>query len=65
MSLRERVRRASSLTLQDPFTLIVALSVNATASGNLYLDDGESYEYRKGKYVALDLVYENGALSSK
>lgn len=65
VSLRERVRRASSLTLQDPFTLIVALSVNGTASGNLYLDDGESYEYRKGKYVALDLVYENGALSSK
>ncbi|KAI5704843.1 hypothetical protein M8J75_009352 [Diaphorina citri] len=63
--LRERVRRASSLTLQDPVTLIVALNVNGTARGNLYLDDGQSYDYRKGNYVAVQFKYENGVLSSK
>lgn len=63
--LRQRVRRSASLTLHDPITLIVALSANGTSHGALYLDDGESYQYRNGKYVALDLSYENGVISSK
>lgn len=59
------MRRSSSLTLQDPFTLVVALSVNGTARGSLYLDDGESYEYRKGAYVAVNFKFENNVLSSR
>lgn len=65
LPLRERVRRSSVLTLHDPFTLVVALSVNGTAAGHLYVDDGASYEYRKGAYVFMSLKFENGILSSK
>ena len=36
---------------QDPFTLIVALNKEGTASGQLYLDDGDSYGYEKGEYI--------------
>jgi len=36
---------------QDPFTLIVALSKDNTASGQLYLDDGETFGYQSGEYV--------------
>jgi alpha 1,3-glucosidase len=48
---RERPRRASSLMKFDPFTLRVALNVSESASGDLYLDDGESYNHEKGDLV--------------
>ena len=48
---RERPRRASSLMKFDPFTLRVALDGNESARGDLYLDDGESYNYEKGDQV--------------
>jgi len=35
----------------DPFTLRVALDGNESASGELYLDDGESYNHEKGDLV--------------
>ncbi len=42
---RQRLRRSSALTHQDPVTLIVALDSNWKADGDLYLDDGESFAY--------------------
>ena len=35
----------------DPFTLKVALGQSGSASGELYLDDGESYDHREGNFV--------------
>jgi alpha 1,3-glucosidase len=35
----------------DPFTLRIALDGNESASGDLYLDDGTSYNYEKGDSV--------------
>ncbi|XKL63534.1 hypothetical protein PGB90_005898 [Kerria lacca] len=63
--IRNRIRRSSALTLHDPFTLIVALDINGTASGQLYLDDGESFEYRNGKYLLLHFTFLNNQLMSK
>lgn len=51
VSTRERPRRASTAMKQDPFTLRVALSKSGTARGELYLDDGESYDHEKGQLV--------------
>ena len=48
---RQRVRRASPLMRQDPFTLVVALNKEGKAKGQLYLDDGDSYGYEKGEYM--------------
>jgi hypothetical protein len=36
-----RLRRSSSLMVNDPYTLIIALDSNLTATGSLYLDDGK------------------------
>lgn len=53
---------------QDPFTLTVALSKEGTATGQLYLDDGETFAHEKGEYVwrAYDFVSsgKGGVLSS-
>ena len=35
----------------DPFTLVVVLGKSGDAEGELYLDDGESYDYQEGAYI--------------
>jgi len=41
---------------RDPFTLRVALSKAGTARGEIYLDDGESYNHMKGQFVWREFV---------
>ncbi|KAI8912480.1 glycosyl hydrolases family 31-domain-containing protein [Gorgonomyces haynaldii] len=48
---RDRVRRSSSLTKNDPYTLLVALDKNEEAAGTLYVDDGKTFDYKQGKYL--------------
>ena len=46
-----RPRRSSAVMAHDPFTLIVALDAAGSASGDLYLDDGATFDYvRKGMF---------------
>lgn len=61
---RQRVRRSSPLMWQDPFTLIVALSKEGGASGKLYLDDGEGYEYQSGAYILRQFDFSGHTLKS-
>lgn len=35
----------------DPFTLRVALNTRGAARGELYLDDGETFSHRDGKFI--------------
>jgi alpha 1,3-glucosidase len=51
LATRERQRRSSPLMKYDPFTLRVALNTDNTARGELYLDDGVSYDHLKGDYI--------------
>ena len=44
---------------RDPFTLKVALSQSGSARGELYLDDGESYDHREGNFVWREFVAES------
>ena len=48
---------------RDPFTLRVALSKAGTARGELYLDDGESYNHMKGQFVWREFVAEKPSKS--
>jgi len=61
---KDRPRRASSLTHNDPYTLYVVLDSNNRASGTLYIDDGETYNYKKKKYIYLRFVYKDNKLTS-
>jgi alpha 1,3-glucosidase len=36
---------------RDPFTIRVALAKKGEAKGELYLDDGESYDHQQGNFV--------------
>ncbi|KAI8381483.1 glycosyl hydrolases family 31-domain-containing protein [Radiomyces spectabilis] len=60
---RERERRSATAMKFDPFTLVIALDTNGKAQGNLYLDDGESYDFQSGHYAHTLFDYEHGVLT--
>jgi alpha 1,3-glucosidase len=43
---------------KDPFTLRVALDKSNSATGELYLDDGDSFKYRDGEFIWRKFVAE-------
>ena len=50
---RKDIARRSSLAMKyDPMTIVVALDKNGQASGSLYVDDGESYDYAEKEAFA-------------
>lgn len=48
---RDRVRRSSALMKFDPVTLVVVLPKAGDAEGEIYLDDGDTFEYEQGAYI--------------
>ncbi|KAI4180105.1 MAG: hypothetical protein LQ346_007061 [Caloplaca aetnensis] len=48
---KERPRKSSALMRWDPYTLVIALDNNFSASGTLYVDDGETFDFQKGAYI--------------
>eukprot|EP01127_Copromyxa_protea_P000567 TRINITY_DN10485_c0_g1_i1.p1 TRINITY_DN10485_c0_g1~~TRINITY_DN10485_c0_g1_i1.p1 ORF type:complete len:926 (+),score=200.54 TRINITY_DN10485_c0_g1_i1:399-2780(+) len=54
-----RVRRSTAQMKNDPITLVVALSPASQATGELYLDDGDSFNYRNSKeFIHVAFEYE-------
>ncbi|XP_077995538.1 neutral alpha-glucosidase AB-like isoform X2 [Glandiceps talaboti] len=62
---KERVRRSSALMQDDPYTLVVALDKDGKAKGDLYIDDGHSFEYKNGKYLFLEFEFSDHKLISR
>lgn len=48
---RERMRRSALLAIQDPLSLDIFLDNTGSAEGTLYLDDGQSFDYKSGKHI--------------
>lgn len=44
---QRRARRSSQAMTGDPYTLVVALDADGAAAGELYVDDGTSFAYRR------------------
>jgi alpha 1,3-glucosidase len=61
---RERARRSSTLMARDPFTLVVALNSQGEATGELYLDDGETYNFQTGAFTHRRFTFSSNTLSS-
>uniref|UniRef100_A0A672J5Q3 Uncharacterized protein n=1 Tax=Salarias fasciatus TaxID=181472 RepID=A0A672J5Q3_SALFA len=59
-----RVRRSSTCMEHDPYTLFVALSPQRSAVGELYIDDGHTFNYQKKEFIHRRLSFSNNALSS-
>lgn len=59
-----RVRRSSSCMEHDPYTFYVALNPQRTAEGELYIDDGHTFNYEKQEFIHRRLMFANNVLSS-
>lgn len=62
---KDRPRRSSGLMKFDPYTFVIVLSRDQTASGELYVDDGDSFDYESGAYIRRAFSFADGILESK
>ena len=62
---KDRPRRSSGLMKWDPYTLVIVLGKSGEAKGELYFDDGETFDYQQGAYVHKKFDFKDGVLSSK
>lgn len=65
IATKNRMRRASSLMEHDPFTLRIALDKNLKAYGDLYIDDGKSFAYKKGQYLYRTFSFDKNKLTTQ
>uniref|UniRef100_A0A0C9RX54 Probable glucan 1,3-alpha-glucosidase n=1 Tax=Wollemia nobilis TaxID=56998 RepID=A0A0C9RX54_9CONI len=61
---RDRFRRSSTQMDRDPYTLVIALNRSSEAEGELYVDDGKTYDFEKGAYIHRRFVFSSGRLTS-
>ncbi|KAL9099391.1 MAG: hypothetical protein Q9163_005102 [Psora crenata] len=61
---KDRPRRSSGLMKWDPYTLVVVLDKDGKASGSLYIDDGETFDYQSGAFIHRRFEFSSGQLSS-
>lgn len=63
---RDRPRRSSALMKWDDYTLVVTLpKAGGRAEGNLYADDGDSFDFEKGQYIHRKFSLDGNTISSK
>ncbi|GJQ88225.1 hypothetical protein Trydic_g13216 [Trypoxylus dichotomus] len=62
VSMKHTHRPSTVAMAADPYTFYVFLNSNNEASGTLYIDDNESFEYRANAYNYYKLQYEDGSL---
>ncbi|KAI0002294.1 glycoside hydrolase family 31 protein [Xylariaceae sp. FL0662B] len=61
---RDTPRRSSQLMKFDDYTLVVVVSKGGQAEGELYVDDGDSFDYEKGQYIHRKFRLEGSTLTS-
>uniref|UniRef100_A0A8C3CCD9 Glucosidase II alpha subunit n=1 Tax=Cairina moschata TaxID=8855 RepID=A0A8C3CCD9_CAIMO len=62
---QDRVRRSTECMKGDPFTLYVALSPQGTAEGDLFLDDGQSFDYATAaRYLHRRFIFAGNTLTA-
>ncbi|KAI3523968.1 hypothetical protein L1887_02522 [Cichorium endivia] len=55
---KDRFRRSTVQMENDPYTLVISLDNSGEAEGELYIDDGKSYEFKNGgAYIQMIGVY--------
>lgn len=64
---KDRPRRSSGLMKWDPYTLVLVLGKSGSATGELYVDDGETFDFESGAYIhrAFEYSSSSNTLSSK
>lgn len=64
IATKERHRRSSALQRFDPYTLTIVPDKEGQAHGELYLDDGNSFNYLKSEYALIKFKYQDSKFTS-
>ena len=59
---KENPKKSTEFMKFDPYTLIVGLDYENNASGSLFIDDGNSFNYKKGEYLESSFFFKDNAL---
>lgn len=62
---KDRARRSTGLMKWDPYTLVVVLGNDGAATGTVYIDDGETFDYQSGAYIHRQFTFSGSTLSSE
>ncbi|KAK9835160.1 hypothetical protein WJX81_002172 [Elliptochloris bilobata] len=65
LPFKERARRSTGAMARDPLTLVVALDAAGAAAGELYVDDGRSFAYRRGVFLHRRFEFAGSVLTSR
>ncbi|RMX38788.1 hypothetical protein pdam_00017684 [Pocillopora damicornis] len=65
IATKQRIRRCSALMHKDPYTLTMALNPSAEAEGDLYVDDGHTFDYKNGAYIYMKFSFRGGRMVAK
>lgn len=61
---RERMRRSAAITLEDPLSLDIFAGETANeASGEIYLDDGATFNYKNKEFIHAGIQYDGKKIS--
>lgn len=61
---KDRPRKSSGLMKWDPYTLVIVPGKDGRASGTLYIDDGETFDYQQGAFIHRNFTFEDLILKS-
>ncbi|KAK1413810.1 hypothetical protein QVD17_35593 [Tagetes erecta] len=61
---KDRFRRSTLQMENDPYTLVIAVDSSGAAEGEVYIDDGKSYEFKQGAYIHRRFIFSDGKLTS-
>merc|ERR1719213_519644 len=61
---QRRLRRSTVAMATDPYELTIALDANGAAAGEVFLDDGVSFDFVRGGFARTAFSYANGKLSA-
>ncbi|KAI6785034.1 Glucosidase 2 subunit alpha-like protein [Emericellopsis cladophorae] len=61
---RDIPRRSAAMMRFDDYTLVATVSKAGTAEGELYVDDGDSFDYEHGQYIHRTFALQDGAFTS-
>ncbi|GKC55303.1 probable glucan 1,3-alpha-glucosidase [Tanacetum coccineum] len=61
---KDRFRRSTVQMENDPYTLVIAVDSSGAAEGELYIDDGKSYDFKQGAYIHRRFTFSDGKLTS-
>ncbi|KAH0788482.1 glycosyl hydrolase [Histomonas meleagridis] len=61
----KEIGKSALLTMTKPLMLIIALDENLKAEGEMFLDDGKTFDYINKKCIYCKFTFDNGKLKSQ